>query len=69
MAHSDGPAERDDVIDPREILLLEVVSARRSLADLIARLRRDRREWDARLEVLQRSSLLTPEQKARLRRP
>jgi hypothetical protein len=68
MAHSNGPPKRDDITDPREILLVELAAAREALQTLIAKMTRERLEWNARLEDLQRSSRLTPEQKSKLRR-
>jgi hypothetical protein len=70
MAHSNGPPpKRDDITDPREILIVELAAAREELRLLIAKMKRERLEWETRLEDLQRSSRLTPEQKAKLRRP
>ena len=69
MAHSrDPPPKRDDITDPREVLLIELAAAREELRLLIEKMKRERLEWDARLEELQRSSRLTPTQKAKLRR-
>ena len=70
MAHSkDPPPKRDDITDPREVLLLELAAAREDLRLLIEKMKRERLEWEVRLEELQRSSRLTPAQKAKLRRP
>ena len=70
MAHSkDPPPKRDDITDPREVLLLELAAAREDLRLLVEKIKRERLEWDVRLEGLQRSSRLTPAQKAKLRGP
>jgi hypothetical protein len=70
MAHSkDPPPKRDDITDPREVLLIELATAREELRLLIEKMKRERLEWEVRLEELQRSSRLTPAQKAKLRRP
>src|SRR5436190_1018781 len=68
MAHSKDPPKRDDITDPREVLLLELAAAREDLRLLIEKMKRERLEWEVRLEELQRSSRLTPAQKAKLRR-
>ena len=70
MAHSKDPTpKRDDITDPREVLLIELATAREELRLLIEKMKRERLEWEVRLEELQRSSRLTPAQKAKLRRP
>jgi hypothetical protein len=70
MAHSNGPPPtRDDITDPREILLAELAAAREDLRLLIDKIKRERLEWDVRLVELQRSPRLTPEQRAKLLRP
>jgi hypothetical protein len=70
MAHSkDRPSPvQDDITDPREILLFELAAARRELQELVARMKRERLEWQAHLNALQRSPRLTASQKANLRR-
>jgi hypothetical protein len=71
MAHSKDRRSpvQDDITDPREILLFELAAARRELQDLVARMKRERIEWQAHLATLQRSPRLTATQKAKLRRP
>ena len=69
MAHSKDrpPSIRDDITDPREILLVDLAAARRALRDLIDKMKCERLEWETRLEELQRSRRLTDAQKIRLR--
>ena len=69
MAHSKDrpPPVLDDITDPREILLLELAAARRELKDLVARMQRERMDWQAHLHALQRSPRLTATQKSKLR--
>lgn len=61
--------KRDDVTNPHEVLLLEVAAAREQLRVLIEKMRAERRDWERKLQDLQRSSRLTGPQKARLRLP
>lgn len=65
------PPRRDDITDPHEILLVEVIAARERLRELVERMKIERVEWERRLMELQRSPRLTVDQrqKLKLRRP